>query len=165
MNSLDILSAISGSQQLKDLVPNTQALADALSLGRTILKQKMISSRGVRVLLGPVNGSKFLRMLAETTGNTVPTWLTSVLTGLGIPVDDHVYYADTFADGYKWLQTEDGLDIGNASVQGLLDLMAAANPTLASAIMELKNSAQVPEIISEYDVRVAIYNDDGTLKV
>jgi hypothetical protein len=165
MNSLAILSAINGSQQLKDLVPNTQAIADALSLGRTRLTEKMISSRGVRVLLGPVNGSKFLRMLAETLGNATPSWLTMVLTSLGIPVDDHVYYADTFADGYRWLQTEDGLDIGNASVQELLDLMAAANPSLASAIMELKNSARVPEVVSEYDVRAAIYNDDGTLKV
>lgn len=135
-------------------------IAAIVNVGRTKTSTKMLSERGVRAALGPVNGSLFINMLKslETAASTstVPAWLTAVLTGLGVPSDQHVYYLSTLGCGYSWLRTDVGLDVGDATTQSMLDLIAAGNPTLVTACTTLKALAVVSDPVTVQQVIAAL---------
>jgi hypothetical protein len=124
--------------------------AARVAAGVKLVQTKMISERGVRAKLGPVVGSKFIRLLADLEAaaktDSVPDWLTAILTAMSVPAEDHIYYLETLGCGYDWLRTADGLDLGDASVRNLLDLIAAGNPELTTGVVSLKAMAEQPAV-------------------
>lgn len=124
------------------------AKVNAARQGSVETYSRMISERGVRAALGPIAGAKFMRVLkdldAAAASDTVPAWLTAVLTAMQVPAQDHVMYLDTLGCGYDWVRSADGIDIGDPTTQSMLDLIAAGNPDLSSGIAALKALAQRP---------------------
>lgn len=124
---------------------NYHTIAALVSAGRVMNVSTMITERGVRGALGPVAGSKFLRLLGDlktaAATDVVPGWLSTVLGAMQIPVEDHVFYLETLGCGLDWLKT-DGLDLADASVRGLLDIIAGGNPDLVAACASLKAKAE-----------------------
>lgn len=126
-------------------------IAAILNTNRYRYTTHMVSERGVRAKLGPVVGAKFIRLLEALSAaapiNNTPVWLTTVLTAANVPVEDHIYYLDTLGCGIDWLRS-DGIDVGDATTQSLLDLIAAGNPELATGILSLKDLAKVADVVS-----------------
>lgn len=138
---------------------NYHLIADKVNTNRKKFATKIITERGVRAKLGPVNGAKFIRLLKELNvaaeTDTVPGWLTATLTALGVPEADRVLYLDTLGCGYAWLKAE-GLDIGDAATRQLLDLIAAGQSTLAASVVSLKAMAEAPNLVTWNDCERAI---------
>jgi hypothetical protein len=139
---------------------NFHVIAAAVSNGRVSLRPRLISERGVRGALGPVVGSKFIRLLSDlkdaAVADIVPAWLSGVLNAMKVPVLDHIYYLETLGCGYDWLRTDAGLDLGDASVRGLLDLIAAGNPEIAEGAVALKGLASQPATVSWQECAAAV---------
>lgn len=143
-----------------------QAIADTISVGRTQYKPTMITERGVRAALPITNASQFLKLLKEASESAgTPAWLSTVLTTIGVPTEDHSDYAEAVASAYGWLRQEAGIDISNAATRGMLDIIAASNPTkYGLAVTLIKSLAQQPVPVTARDVAVALFNDDGSAK-
>lgn len=134
-------------------------IAATVNVGRKRTVSTTITERGVRGALGPVLGSKFLRLLTDlnvaAAADQVPAWLTAVLTALHVPSDDHIYYLETLGCGIDWLRS-DGLDLGDMAVRGLLDIIAGGNPSLAPATAILKGKAEQPALVSWNECATAL---------
>jgi hypothetical protein len=143
-----------------------QELARIRSVGRVKRSTKMISERGVRAALSIAAGSHFIRLLkdaSETVG--VPAWLAGALTGMGVPADSHQDYADAIASAYGWLRQDSGLDLGSTATRGLLDLIAASDPSkFGPTVTTLKTLADQPDPLTAQQVAEAMFNIDGSLK-
>lgn len=162
MTEDEIRAAIAADPALQALVPDAVALAAALSAGRTRVQSRMISTRGMRE--GPRPAAQQLIAVLRAAETAPPAWLSPALSAAGIPEALHASYADDLASAYAWLQG-DGLDIGSPAVRPMLDLIAVAQPDTAPACAWLKGLAEVAAPVSEFAVRVAIYNDDGSVRV
>lgn len=136
----EIRAAIAADANLLVLLPDTTAIAAALSEGRTRLVSRMANFGTVLDTLGPVDGAAVL--------DTLDSLRASV-------------------SAIKWafvLLERNELDLGLASVRGQIDALTGTVFTTEQATA-LKALAEQPEDVSEYDVRCAIYNDDGALRV
>lgn len=132
----DIRAAIGASPALKALVPDTTALADALSAGR---------ARFVETNIG-------VGTLIEVLGLAVAN-----------PVLDAIYAAPDYRH-VRPLLDQGRLRLDSPFVRGALQSMVPALLTQAQRDA-LVARAQVPDPVSEFDVRCAIFADDGSLKV
>lgn len=132
----EIRAAIGASPALQALVPDTLALADALSAGRT---------RWVETLIG------------------VGTLIEVLDLAVANPVLDTIYAAPDYRH-VRPLLDQGRLRLDSPFVRGALQSMVPALLTQAQCD-SLLTRAQVPDPVSEFEVRVAIYNDDGSLKV
>lgn len=140
MDATEIRAAIAADPALQALVPDTTALAAALSQGRTQTVSTLVGVGLVMDCLGPTEGSAVLNALDG-------------LRAVSSPVK------------WAWLLLERGeLDVGLQSVRSQIDALTPAVFTTAQA-EAIKALAERPETVSEFDVRCAIYNDDGSLKV
>lgn len=135
------------------LVPDTEAIAAALSTRHTRLIERLITERRILSVLGLVDGEAFLSALETFATQLLP--------------DAHPLKAAQ--PGLKrvlsWLKTPDGLDVGDPLAQQMLQALAGAgvvNATHAQLVMDL---ARVPVTVSEWDVRRALWADDGTLLI
>lgn len=140
MDANEIRAAIAADPALQALVPDTTALAASLSQGRTQTVSAFVGVGRVMDCLGPTEGAAVLDALDG-------------LRAVSSPVK------------WAWLLLERGeLDVGLQSVRSQIDALTPAvfTPAQAAAIKAL---AERPEIVSEFDVRCAIYADDGSLKV
>lgn len=135
-----IRAAVAASPELlalaKQATADTQAIADALSLGRT---------RAVPTEIG--NGT-ILEVLGLTTGNA----LLDVINNQ--PDFRHV----------KPLVEQGRLRLDSVLVQATLQSLVPAVLTQAQATALLAR-AQMPDPVPEFDVRCALWADDGALKV
>lgn len=140
MDANEIRAAIAADPALQALVPDTSALAAALSQGRTQTVSTLVGVGRVMDCLGPTEGAAVLDALDG-------------LRAVSSPVK------------WAWLLLERGeLDVGLQSVRTQIDALTPAVFTTAQA-EAIKALAEHPEAVSEFDVRCAIYNDDGSLKV
>lgn len=133
----EIRAAISASPVLTQLVrTDSQAVADALSVGRVKLVERMISIGTVLKYLGPANGAALLdQMEAMRATNPTIKW--------------------------GWYLLERGeLDVSLESTREMLDALL---PPAASAA--LKGLAEAPDPVDELEVRRACLNDDGSWRV
>ena len=132
----EICAAIGADPALKALVPDTTALATALSTGRT---------RFVETNIG-------IGTLIEVLGLAVAN-----------PVLDAIYAAPDYRH-VRPLLDQGRLRLDYPFVRGALQSMV---PTLLTQPQRdaLVARAKVPDPVNEFDVRVAIYNNDGSLKV
>lgn len=136
----EIRAAIAADPALQALVPDTSALAAALSFGRTRLVTRMVNVGTVLDTLGPVDGAAVLDALDALRA--------------------HV-------SAVKWafiLLERNELDISLPSVRGQIDALIGPVFTAAQAAA-LKALAEQPDEVSEFDVRVAIFNDDGSVRI
>lgn len=155
MNPQEIRDAITASPALMALVPDTVALAEALSAGRTEVHPRMTSARGLAELYpeGPVGAEVVLMKLEGAS---------TAMKASGDP--QQAVIGSLLARQLSFLGGE-GLDFGSAALRAMMDQFAALGILTAPEVAGLKSIALRPAPISEYEVRCAIYADDGTLKV
>lgn len=132
----DIRAVIAASPALLALVPNTEALAAAISEGRTRVASTLGGVGLVMEALGPDVGAQ-------------------VLDGLD------ALKATNSAVKWAWVLINRGeLDFGSSATRAMIT--ALMDEPVRSALLSI---GEAPDPISEYDVRCAIYADDGTLRV
>ncbi len=136
MTADEIRAAIAADPALQALVPDSQAIADALSVGRTRYVETQI---GVGTII---------EVLGLATANAVL---------------DVIYSAPDYRH-VKPLLDQGRLRLDSAFVRGALQSMVPALLTQAQCDALIARAA-APDPVGEYVVRVAIYNDDGSLKV
>jgi hypothetical protein len=138
MTPIEIRSAINADPAILALVPDTQAIADALSAGRTKVTQKLGGVGLVLETLGPDAGSALLDGL-------------DALKAVSSPVK------------WAWVLIERGeLDFGSPATRGMIQQLASGGAIPEAAAAALLAIAEVPDPLTEWDVRVAIVNDDGS---
>ena len=140
MTPEQIREAINANPVLLALVPDTQAIATALSVGRTKVIQKLGGVGLVLETLGPDIGSAVLDGL-------------DALKAVSSPVK------------WAWVLIERGeLDFGSPATRGMIQQLASGGAIPADAANALLALAEIPDPISDRDVMAAIYNDNGSLK-
>lgn len=144
MDIIDIRAEISVNQNLKALIPDTQAIADQLAATRKRVVPRLGGIGVVLEVLGPEVGATVLDALDALKSTSSPV---------------------------KWvwvLITRGDLDFGSAATRGMIQALGAQqvfgpdSATIASALLSI---AEVPDVVDELDVRRAIYADDGSLLV
>jgi len=136
MTADEIRAAIAADPALQALVPDTVAIAAALSVGRMRWKHTEIGVGTIIEVLG----------LAAAN-----------------PVLDAIYASPDYRH-VKPLLDQGRLRLDSEFVRGALQTMVPALLTQAQRDALVARAA-VADPVSEYDVRVAIYNDDGSLRV
>ncbi|MCO4101068.1 MAG: hypothetical protein HEQ38_17075 [Gemmatimonas sp.] len=150
MTADEIRAAITSDPAILALMPDTVAIAAALSAGRTRLVERLITERRILSTLGVVDGAVFLSALEAFAAAALP--------------DEHPLapYHAGIARAIGWLKTDDGIDIGDATSQAMLDALAAAGVVTVESAAIVKALARVPAPLSELDVRRAVFADDGS---
>ena len=137
MTADEIRAAIVADPALQALVPDTQAIADALSVGRARWKHTEI---GVGTII-------------EVLGLAVAN-----------PVLDALYAAPDYRH-VKPLLDQGRLRLDAVAQAGMLQPLVTSGLLTQAQLDALIALAREPAPVAEYDVRMAIYNDDGSLKV
>ena len=137
MNPDEIRVAIAADPALQALVPNTQAVADALSVGRTRWKHTEIGVGTIIEALG----------LAAAN-----------------PVLDALYAAPDYRH-VKPLLDQGRLRLDVVAQAGMLQPLVTGELLTQAQLDALVDRAKEHAPVAEYDVRMAIYNDDGSLRV
>lgn len=148
MDAAAIRQAIAASPSLLALVPNTQAIADAMSMGRTIVQSRRMSEAGVleKYPGGPVAADAVLAKLEAFVASAHPL-------------------AGVVRRALRFLAQPEGLDIGSGATRAMLDALAVGGAITPAEAELLKGLAAVPDPVDEFTVRQAIYHDDGSLAV
>lgn len=142
MTSDEIRAAIAASQELQALAPNTQAIADALSVGRTRV------GSAPRSVFAMWCGSTGLRAAIQDHANDPDSPLRAVALTI----------LDLLQGGVS-----DSIDMAHPSNQAMLGSWVQAGALTQAEADELVALATVPDPVDEYSVRVAIFNDDGSI--
>ena len=150
MTAAEIRAAITNDSAVLALMPDTVAITAALSAGRITLTLTMITERRILSVLGVVAGAVFLDALDAFAAATLP------------PEHPLAAYHSGIRRAVGWLNTDDGIDIGDPTSQAMLDALAAAGVVTAESAAIVKSLARVPAPLSELDVRRAVFADDGT---
>ena len=125
MTAEEIRAAIAADPALQALVPDTVAIAAALSQGRTRWKHTDI--------------------------------------GVGTIID--ALYASPDYRHVKPLLDQGSLRLDTVAQAGMLQPLVTGGLLTQAQLDALIARAKEPAPVAEYDVRVAIYNDDGSMKV
>lgn len=136
MTPAQILETIRATPALLALVPNTQAIAEAMSVGRTKKIPTEVGNGTILEVLGFQMGNALLDVI-----NTAP---------------DFRYVKPLVEQGRLRLDSP----LTEAALTSLVPAVlteAGKNALIAKCV--------VPDPVDEFDVRVAIFNDDGSLKV
>lgn len=155
MTPQEIRDAVAASPELQALVPDTEALAAALSVGRTEVYSRMTSARGLAELYpdGPV-GAEVVLMKLEGAAAALKADADATKKVLGSLLTRQLGFL-----------AADGLDFGSTALRAMLDQFATASILTADEAAKLKSIATRPVTVPEFDVRKAIFADDGSLKV
>lgn len=157
MTADEIRAAIAADPALQALAAGgaTQALADALSAGRTEVRSRITSARGMAEHMpgGPA-AAEIVLMKLEGARDAM----------LGSADDATKVMGSLLRRQLRFLDGE-GLDFGSPALRAMLDQFVLLNILTADEVTGLKAIAQFPAPVPEWDVRCAIYADDGTLLV
>ena len=137
MTAEEIRAAIAADPALQALVPDTQAIAAALSAGRMRYVETQI---GVGTII-------------ETLGLAAAN-----------PVLDALYASPDYRP-VKPLLDQGRLRLDAVAQAGMLQPLVTGGLLTQAQLDALVARAKEPAPVAEYDVRMAIYNDDGSLKV
>lgn len=137
MTADEIRAAIAADPALKALVPDTQAIADALSVGRMRWKHTEIGVGTIIEVLG----------LAAAN-----------------PVLDALYASPDYRH-IKPLLEQGRLRLDAVAQAGMLQPLVTGGLLTQAQLDALIARAKEPAPVDEYAVRVAIYNDDGSMRV
>jgi hypothetical protein len=150
MTAEEIRAAIKARPDLAG-VTDSEALAAALSAGRTQVKPRtMVSARGLAEHLGPM-AAEVVLMKMESARDSL----------LASPDQQQQVLGSLVRRQLSFLSL-DGLDFGAPALRGMLDQFAALGILSAAEVEALKRIALVPDPVTEYEVRVALWHDDGT---
>lgn len=142
MTPQEIRDAIAASPELQALqaAGNVQAIADALSVGRTKVSSHFASERGIleRYPLGPIEADALLAALEAFAATAHPM-------------------ARIVGRALKFLAMPEGLDIGSPATLGLLDQLMAGGVLTQTQRDGLRQMATVPDPIVREQVTEAIY--------
>lgn len=145
-----IRAAIAADPALQALAAagHTQGIADALSVGRTRIGEHFASARGVleRYPHGPLAGDALLAALEAFAATADPM-------------------ARIVGRALHFLNAPEGLNLGAPATQGLIDALHAGGVLTQVQRDGLRTMATVPDPVPEWDVRCAIFADDGALLV
>ena len=133
----EIRAAIAADPALQALVPDTQAIAAALSVGRT---------RYVETQIG------------------VGTIIEALGLAAANPVLDALYASPDYRH-IKPLLDQGRLRLDVVAQAGMLQPLVTGELLTQAQLDALVARAKEPDPVDEYAVRVAIYNDDGSLRV
>jgi hypothetical protein len=134
---MQLLQEIQARPDVVALAPDTQAMANLLSQGRKKNVQTLGGIGTIMKAIGPEAGGALLDTLESLSATNSAVKWAMVMIKSGT------------------------LDFGDITTQGMIDQLVA-DPAMRNA---LKAVAKADDPVSEYDVRVAIYNDDGSLKI
>lgn len=137
MTADEIRAAIAADPALQALVPDSQAIADALSVGRTRWKHTEIGVGTIIEVLG----------LAAAN-----------------PVLDALYASPDYRH-LKPLLDQGRLRLDVVAQAGMLQPLVTGGLLTQAQLDALIARAKEAAPVAEYDVRMAIYNDDGSLRV
>lgn len=137
MTADEIRAAIAADPALQALVPDTVALAAALSEGRARWKHTEIGVGTVIEVLG--------------------------LAGAN-PVLDALYASPDYRH-VKPLLEQGRLRLDIVAQAGMLQPLVGGGLLTQAQLDALTARSREPAPVAEFDVRVAIYNDDGSLRV
>ena len=137
MTADEIRAAIAADPALQALVPDTQAIAAALSVGRTRWKHTEIGVGTIIEVLG----------LAAAN-----------------PVLDALYASPDYRH-IKPLLDQGRLRLDVVAQAGMLQPLVTGGLLTQAQLDALVARAKEPDPVDEYAVRVALYNDDGSLRV
>lgn len=141
MTPQEIRDAIEADPELQALAAagNTQAIADALSAGRTKVVSHFASERGIleRFPLGPIAGDALLTKLDAFAATAHPM-------------------ASIVKRAMKFLGQPEGLDLGSPATQGLLDQLALGGVMTAEERSGLRAMATVADPVTHTDVGAAL---------
>ena len=137
MTPEEIRAAISADPALQAPVPDTEAIAAALSVGRTRWKPTEI---GVGTII-------------EVLGLAVAN-----------PVLDALYASPDYRH-IRPLLEQGRLRLDTVAQAGMLQPLVAGGLLTQAQLDALVARAKEADPVGEYAVRVAIYNDDGSLRV
>ena len=137
MTADEIRAAIAADPALQALVPDTQAIAAALSVDRTRWKHTEIGVGTIIEALG----------LAAAN-----------------PVLDALYASPDYRH-VKPLLDQGRLRLDVVAQAGMLQPLVTGGLLTQAQLDALIARAKEAAPVAEYDVRMAIYNDDGSLKV
>lgn len=137
MTADEIRAAIAADPALQALVPDAQAIAAALSVGRTRYVETQIGVGTIIEVLG----------LAAAN-----------------PVLDALYAAPDYRH-VKPLLDQGRLRLDAVAQAGMLQPLVTGGLLTQAQLDALVARAKEPAPVAEYAVRMAIYNDDGSLKV
>ena len=137
MTADEIRAAIAADPALQALVPDTQAIAAALSVDRTRWKHTEIGVGTIIEALG----------LAAAN-----------------PVLDALYASPDYRH-VKPLLDQGRLRLDVVAQAGMLQPLVTGGLLTQAQLDALVARAKEPDPVDEYAVRVALYNDDGSLRV
>lgn len=139
MTPQEIRDAVADDAQIAALLPDTQAVADALSVGRVRVVETLGGVGVVMEALGPVAGAAVLDGLDALRATSSPV-------------------------KWAWVLIERGeLDFGSAATRGMIEQMAADGMFPAEVATALLAVAEVPDPISAYEVQIAVYGNEGSM--
>ena len=151
MTPQQIRDAIDASTELQALGQDTQAIADALSVGRTKVVSRMTSARGLAELMpgGPFAAEVVLMKLEGTAAT------------LAASTDQQEKVLASLLKRQLGFLAGEGLDFGSAALRGMLDQFATMGILTAGEVDGLKAIAHAPDPVPEMDVRRACWADNG----
>lgn len=152
MTPEEIRAVIAASPELQALGHDTQAIADALSVGRKQVQPRIVSARGIAAEFpgGPV-AAEVVLMKLEGAAAAASASTDQSQKVLGSLISRQLRFL-----------AADGLDFGSPALRGMLDQFVSMSILTQAEVDGLKSLADVPETISEMDVRRACWSDDGT---
>lgn len=155
MTSDEIRTAISVSPTIRALVPDTTAIAAALSVGRKETYSRITSARGIADLFpgGPI-GAEVVIMKIEGAASTMKASADAQQKVLGSLITRQLGFL-----------AGEGLDFGSVALRGMLDQFVGLGILTADDVVGLKSIGERAAPVSEFAVRAAIFADDGTLRV
>lgn len=141
MTPQQIRDAIAADPALQALAAegNVQAIAEALSVGRTKVASHFASERGIleRYPLGPIAADELLAALEAFAATAHPM-------------------ARIVGRALKFLAQPEGLDIGSPATQGLLDQLAAGGVITTAQRDGLRQMATVSDPLTIQQVKAAL---------
>jgi hypothetical protein len=141
MTPADIRAAIQADPALRSLVPDTQAIADVLSDGRTRVVTRLGGVGVVMEALGPEMGAAILDGLDAMRATSSPI-------------------------KWAWVLIERGeLDFGSPTTRAMIGQLRDAGAIPEAAATALLSIAEESDPIQEMDVRRAVFADDGEILV
>lgn len=120
---------------------DTDAIAEALSVGRTKIVETKIGQATLLNILGAVEGAALLDMLAALSKSTDPN-----LRPIAYAVE---------------LLKDEKLDIGSSVTRTQLDSLVTAGILPQAAVNAVKALAEKPDPISEFEVRCIAWSANG----
>lgn len=146
MTPQEIRDAIAASPELQALGTNTQAIADALSVGRTRVVYKLISARGLAAGLagGPLAAEAILLKLEGARDAMLAS------------ADQQQRVIGSLLRRQLGFLSGDGLDFGSPALLGMLDQFVGLGILTQGEVDALKELTVEPDLITHTQVGAAL---------